>query len=276
MGQGPGLGPRVPLAVVRGAEQGRGSGVSGQLLVSTPPGRRAQRPFRSISTHAWAIGVLRLQRKADHQFRRVSLVAEQVVHHERSPETPRPPRAESQHAGNDASESTRLHPISRSATRLAQTRDGSRERMAVRRPSGANERGPDPDDQSRLGREAETGRSRAHHPRHVDTIRSITVGSCSNDRRRCRFQMGTDVARSTTAWKHSGPRLVVREMEGQSPKIRYHPIRCDPLEHDLVLIRHAEEDQRRGAEPVRSHRGRTRPGRRRRGRGRRPPPWTAG
>ena len=33
-----------------------------------------------------------------------------------------------------------------------------------------------------------------------------------------------------------------REMEGQGPQIRDHAIRCDTLEHDLVLVRHAEED----------------------------------
>ena len=76
MGQGPGLGARFPLAVVRERHQVR-SGVSGQLLMSTPSGRRAD--VGSVDLHPRVgDGVLRLQWKADHQFRRVSLVAEQA------------------------------------------------------------------------------------------------------------------------------------------------------------------------------------------------------
>ena len=161
MGQGPGIGPRLPLAMVIGAS---GHEVPAQeylseLLVSSLPRWRTY--VLPIDLYPrMGDRVLRLQRKADHQVGGITLVAQQDVQHESRPQASRPPRAESQYAGNDAPEPAGLEAVTGGRARHAQPRDRSRERMAGRRPPNPNEGHPDPERTIAPGREAPDGVAR--------------------------------------------------------------------------------------------------------------------
>ena len=277
MGQGPGLGPRVPLAVVmrRAVARGRGSGVSGQLLVSTPPGRRADvRSGRSPPTHGRSVSFgsngRPITSSAASPWSRSKSYITRAVH-----------RHLAFHGPNLSTRAT-MPPSRRGSSRYRGGRPASPKRVTA---AGSGWRYVVHRARTNAVQIRTTSPAWAGRPRRGGAGRITRDTSTRSDRSRSGAvrTTGADAgSRSAPMWRGRRPpgSIRVRERSFGRWKVRVQRsgiTRSGATRSSMISSwSHTRRKTTPRSGTGRCHRGRTRRGRRRRGRGQRPPPWTAG